>query len=124
LLLLLLLSAVESGILRFAKIIQTLAEFITSEVTSSCSYNNCMFVDREWSKVAKNVGSIIYLWLHTMFWPSWAPSPSNIPTITPSVTIYSSHPSLLPTTLGTISACLYLTPWWWHSKMPKHIEVY
>jgi hypothetical protein len=25
----------------------------------------------------------------------------NIPTITPSVTIYSSHPSLLPTTLGT-----------------------
>jgi hypothetical protein len=28
------------------------------------------------------------------------------------------------TTLGTISACSYLTPWWWHFEMPKHVEVY
>jgi hypothetical protein len=34
----------------------------------------------------------------------------NIATITPSVTIYSSHPSLLFMTLGTISACSYRTP--------------
>jgi hypothetical protein len=34
----------------------------------------------------------------------------NIPTITSSVTIYSSHSSLL----FTISACSYLTTWWWH----------
>jgi hypothetical protein len=65
--LLLLLSAVESGILRFAKMIQTLAEFITSEVTSSCSYNNCMFVDREWSKVAKNISEkrLLFLQLYS-----------------------------------------------------------
>jgi hypothetical protein len=40
----------------------------------------------------------------------WAPSLRNMMTITPSVTIHSSHHSLLPTTLGTISACSYLTP--------------
>jgi hypothetical protein len=54
----------------------------------------------------------------------WDPSSSNIPTITPSVTIYSSHPSLPFTTLGTISAYSYRTPWWWHFEMPKHVGVY
>jgi hypothetical protein len=34
----------------------------------------------------------------------------NILTIKAPVTIYSSHPSLLFTTLGTISACSYRTP--------------
>jgi hypothetical protein len=51
-------------------------------------------------------------------------TPSNIPTITPSVTIYSSHPSLLFTTMGTISACSCWTPWWWHFEMPKLVGVY
>jgi hypothetical protein len=51
------------------------------------------------------------------------PSLSNIPTITPSVTIYSSHTSLLFMTLGTISACSYWTSWWWHFEMPKHVGV-
>jgi hypothetical protein len=39
-------------------------------------------------------------------------------------TIYSSHPSLFFTTLDTISACSYWTPWLWHFEMPKRIGVY
>jgi hypothetical protein len=51
------------------------------------------------------------------WWPTennphlhWDPSPSSTPTITSSDTIYSSHPSLLPTTLGTMLAGSYLIP--------------
>jgi hypothetical protein len=48
----------------------------------------------------------------------------NIPTITPPVTIYGPHPSLLPTTFGTYVSRSCLNPWLWHFKVPKHVSEY
>ena len=68
--------AMERCTLHFIKMTESWAEFITSEVTSSCriwdrknkSYNSLMLVNREWSKVAEYVSEKSPLFLQLYYW--------------------------------------------------------
>jgi hypothetical protein len=84
-------------------------------------YNYCTTVHAA-GTILKDVSSKTNLTLDGF--SHWDHSPSKIPTITLSVTTYSSHPSLLFTTLGTISACSHWTPRLRYFEMPKHVGVY
>jgi hypothetical protein len=81
------------------------AKIVTNVVGSREGWELCILSDDVVVGVLLGEGSLCKSGLfsvghqNTTHFSHWAPSPRNIPIITPSVTIYSSHPSLLPATL-------------------------
>jgi hypothetical protein len=101
-------------------------KLITYELTP---WNRVLLIIYYWVKEPNGLLSGYY-WvkepnglLYSVIAQQWAPSLNNIRTITPPVTIYSSHPSLLPTTWASQKDHIWL-PDDDVLGMPKHVEDY